>query len=316
VRASVGIAISQPAAAPGDLLRNADVAMYAAKTRGDGGWALFDPSMHAQAIARLELSAELPAAIERGEMELFYQPIVGLQGQPVGGAEALVRWRHPRRGLLGPGEFICLAESTGAIVPLGRWVLEQACRDVAAWQRLAGARRLYVSVNVSAAQLAEEAFVGHVREALAAAGAEPRALMLEITETLIAHDTGGAVRRLAELRELGVRTAIDDFGTGHSALSSLRRLPVDVLKIDRSFIEELTSHPESRKVLAGVVQLGRSLDLEIIAEGVEHADQARELATLGAMSAQGYLYARPMPAGELDMAAHLGVAMPRGIDAS
>jgi diguanylate cyclase (GGDEF)-like protein/PAS domain S-box-containing protein len=309
VRASVGIALSQPAAAPGDLLRDADVAMYAAKTRGDGGWARFDPAMHAQAVARLELSAELPAAIERSELELQYEPIVGLDGEPVGGAEALVRWRHPRRGLLAPGAFIGLAEGTGAIVPLGRWVLAQACRDVARWQREAGGRPLFVSVNVSHGQLADDAVVEHVREALDAAGVAPTSLMLEITESLFANDAGDAVRRLRELRALGVRTAIDDFGTGHSALASLRRLPVDVLKIDRSFVEELTSHPDSRKVLAGVVQLGRSLDLEIIAEGVERPDQARELAALGAMSAQGFLYARPMPADELEMAPHLG--MPR-----
>ena len=306
-RGSVGIALSHPAAQAGDLLRNADVAMYAAKTRGDGGWSLFDPSMHEDAILRLELSAELPAAIERGELELHYQPIVGLDGEPTGGAEALVRWRHPVRGLLAPGEFIALAETTGAIVPLGRWVLGQACADLARWQAQAGALRLFVSVNVSPVQLADDGFVDHVRTALAAAAVEPSALMLEVTESAFTGDADDAVRRLRELRALGVRTAIDDFGTGHSALSSLRRLPVDVLKIDRSFVSELTARPEARKVLAGVVQLGRSLDLDIIAEGVEREDQARELAALGATSAQGFLYGRPRPVTDPGAAPHLAL---------
>jgi diguanylate cyclase (GGDEF)-like protein len=312
VRASVGIATSQAGTAPGDLLRDADAAMYEAKARRDGGWSRFDPALHAQALSRLELSAELPAAIERGELELHYQPIVGLAGEPAGGVEALVRWRHPARGLLGPGEFIELAERTGAIVPLGRWVLEQACRDVGRWQRESGAESLYVSVNVSQAQLDDDAFVTHVRGALAAAGVQGSALMVEVTESVFARDADGAAQRLRELRALGVRTAIDDFGTGHSALSALRRLPVDVLKIDRSFIEEIASRPASRTLLAGIVQLGRSLGLEIIAEGVERPDQARELAALGAMSAQGFLYARPMPAADGQLAPYIGVAAADG----
>jgi EAL domain-containing protein (putative c-di-GMP-specific phosphodiesterase class I) len=286
--------------------------MYEAKARRDGGWSRFDPALHAQALSRLELSAELPAAIERGELELHYQPIVGLAGEPAGGVEALVRWRHPARGLLGPGEFIELAERTGAIVPLGRWVLEQACRDVGRWQRESGAESLYVSVNVSQAQLDDDAFVTHVRGALAAAGVQGSALMVEVTESVFARDADGAAQRLRELRALGVRTAIDDFGTGHSALSALRRLPVDVLKIDRSFIEEIASRPASRTLLAGIVQLGRSLGLEIIAEGVERPDQARELAALGAMSAQGFLYARPMPAADGQLAPYIGVAAADG----
>jgi EAL domain-containing protein (putative c-di-GMP-specific phosphodiesterase class I) len=248
----------------------------------------------------MALEAQLHEAIAAGELELHYQPKVHLESGRIGGVEALVRWRHPSRGLLGPGEFIELAERTGAIVPLGRWVLEQACRDVGRWQRESGVATLFVSVNVSQAQLDDDALVTHVRGALAAAGLEGSALMVEVTESVFARDADGAARRLRELRALGVRTAIDDFGTGHSALSALRRLPVDVLKIDRSFIAGLGRDEEDSAIVAAIIQMARTLGLTVVAEGVERPEQLERLRELDCDSAQGRLIAEPMPAADVD----------------
>ncbi|HWK27218.1 MAG TPA: EAL domain-containing protein [Solirubrobacter sp.] len=286
LHASVGVATTE--AGP-DLLRNADLAMYAAKAMGSNRWAIFTRDMHVNAVERLDRREELERAIENEELVLHFQPIVDLDGGHAEGFEALVRWNHPQRGLLGPGEFVPLAEETGLIVPLGRWVLRAAARHAAAW---AGAP--YLSVNVAGAQLEQPAFVEEVAEALAGAGLDAARLVLEVTESSL---VGAAeAERLQALRRLGVRLAIDDFGTGYSSLSYLRRFPMDVLKIDRSFTRDAC---EDNALLRAIVAMGESLGLVLIPEGIEQPEQAEALRALGCRLGQGFLFGRPVPAGEL-----------------
>ncbi|MDA0160687.1 EAL domain-containing protein [Solirubrobacter ginsenosidimutans] len=286
LRASIGIATT--AAGP-DLLRNADLAMYAAKAAGTNRCALFTEDMHTHAVERLDRREQLERAIENEELVLHYQPIVDLDLGRVAGFEALVRWEHPARGLLGPGEFIPLAEETGLIVPLGRWVLREAARDAARW---AGAP--YLSVNVAGAQLEQPGFVEEVACALADGGLDAARLVLEVTESSLVGDL--EAERLQALRRLGVRLAIDDFGTGYSSLSYLRRFPMDVLKIDRSFTRDAC---DDSGLLQAIVAMGESLGLVLIPEGIEEPEQADALRALGCRLGQGYLFGRPVPAEEL-----------------
>jgi len=294
---SVGVATSRLGTERADeLLRNADVAMYTAKSNGKNRVAVFEPTMHAAIVARHELSAELSRSLGRGELVLLYQPIIDLRTGSAAGVEALVRWRHPTRGLLGPSEFIPLAEETGLIVALGGWVLEEACRQGAEWSAAdALGRPLTVTVNLAAQQLQEADFVRHLTSVLEATGLPPRQLVLEMTETIIFHDTLGTIARLEAIRALGVRIAIDDFGTGYSSLGYLRRFQVDILKIAQEFIGQ-TDSPEEWPFAAAIVALGRALGMTIIAEGVEEPGQLAHLRGLGCELGQGYLFAPPLDA--------------------
>ena len=294
LRASVGIALARPHDGAEDLLRNADVAMYAAKGHGKSRYEIFDPSMHSAAMERLELEADLDRAAERDELFLHYQPIVSLVDGRIAGLEALARWRHPRRGLLSPAAFIPLAEDSGLIVAVGKWVLRTACIQAAEWRRRFPVHdSLSISVNLSVKQLRDPGLVDDVAAALAEARLDPAALVLEITESVLMQDAEEALRRLEEVKALGVRIAIDDFGTGYSSLSYLRRLPVNILKIDRSFVEGLARDAEDSALAKAIVQMARTLALETVAEGIERPEQLLRLKALGCDLGQGFLLSPP-----------------------
>jgi diguanylate cyclase (GGDEF)-like protein/PAS domain S-box-containing protein len=302
VSLSVGIALSSDGTESGAvLLRNADVAMYRAKGRGPARIEMYREDDEQNVFSRLRTSNELHRALERDEFVLHYQPVVDLHTETLVGMEALVRWQHPSRGLLSPYEFIPLAEDSGLIVPLGAWILNEACRQTAAWSSLRAKTdqdnaRLNISVNVSALQLADPAFLNQVAQALDASGVDPDHLWLEITESTLMRDADEAVSVLHALRELGLHFEIDDFGTGYSSLSYLKRFPVETLKIDRSFVDELDQRSENAAIVRAIIGLGDSLGLSIIAEGVERPAQAARLQALGCHLAQGYLFGRPLPA--------------------
>ncbi len=296
---SIGLATSAAAHASGiPLLRAADMAMYAAKTSGKGRCEVFQPSYHTAQLAREQLRADLHEALDAGQLVLFYQPIVDLPTQQVTGFEALLRWKHPERGLVPPLEFISLAEETGLIVPIGRWVLQEATRQAAAWQQASPLGRLRISVNVSVRQFQHPDLLGDVSTSLLRSGLDPSLLTLEITESLFVQDAANTARKLEEIKELGVRLALDDFGTGYSSLSYLRRFPIDTLKIDKSFIDGVATSSEACAVAAAIVQLGQTLRMEVVAEGLEDADQLQALNDLACPLGQGYHFARPLPAGE------------------
>ena len=297
VSASIGIARADGTCSAQELLRNADVAMYAAKSRGKNRFELFDSSMHQRALHRLGLKADLNQALERQELFVAYQPIVDLRTGDICGFEALLRWQHPERGLISPLDFIWFAEETGLIVPIGKFVLDQACAQA----RLVQAHRsdLGVSVNVSGAQLRHPGIVDDIASALANAELPPECLTVELTESVLMHDTDATIDVLHRIKALGVRVAVDDFGTGYSSLGYLRRFPVDVLKIDRSFVMDL-GHGANRSTLTrGIVNLARSLHVETVAEGIEDADQLADLRTLECNLGQGYYFARPLTAAGL-----------------
>jgi diguanylate cyclase (GGDEF)-like protein/PAS domain S-box-containing protein len=298
--ASIGIAIAADEDAE-TLLRNADTAMYAAKRQGKGRYALFEPAMHATVIERLDLAADLGRAVEKDQLHLCYEPQISLASGRICCVEALVRWRHPTRGEVPPAEFIPLAEETGMILPIGDWVLREACRQVKAWQeRWPAPAPLTIAVNLSARQLQHHGIVDDVHAALAAAGLDPRSLVLEITETEIMEQLDAAITILTALRRLGVRLALDDFGTGYSSLSYLQRLPVDILKIDRSFVVDVARSIEDSALARGILTLAQTLGLETVAEGIETAEQLAALRELGCQLGQGYLFARPLGPGAVD----------------
>ena len=300
VTASVGYALNDGPVQAQELLRNADIAMYAAKADGKNSVHAFEQKMHTRALARLELRSELRRALDEEQFYLDYQPIFSLEhGRPVG-VEALVRWRHPTRGRIGPDEFIALTEETGLIVALGRWVLERACVQAHEWQSaLAPGQSLSVSVNVAIRQLQEPDFPEIVAEVLARTGLQPGSLVLEITEGMLADDPDAVVRQLTLLKLLGVRIAVDDFGTGYSSLSHLRQFPIDILKIDKSFIDELHGDDQKANLVQAIINLAESLDLEVIAEGIEHQQQADQLKRMHSPLGQGYLFSRPIPPNEV-----------------
>ncbi len=288
---SIGLAMSGPETRSADeLLRNADVAMYTAKGRGKGRIELFEASMHTAALNRLELRADLERALERGEFRLRYQPVFDLQQGRLSGFEALIRWRHPERGEVMPGDFIALAEETGLIVPIGHWVLAQATRQAQAWNAT-GSRPLHVSVNISPRQVQDPTITDSVRHALAESGLEPARLIVELTESGLMQDDEG---RLHELKALGVHIALDDFGTGYSSLSYLSRFPIDVLKIDQSFVAQIQPGTIEPALVRSVIQLGAAMELHTVAEGIEQPAQLERLRELGVDYGQGYLLARPL----------------------
>jgi diguanylate cyclase (GGDEF)-like protein/PAS domain S-box-containing protein len=297
VTASVGIALSGgELETPETLLRNADAAMYRAKDQGRARAELFQSDAHDRAVRHLRTGNELHRALERGELRLHYQPIVSLEDGKVSGFEALLRWEHPRRGLVQPDDFVGLAEETGLVVPIGSWALEEACRQAATWH-LAGAP-LSISVNLSPRQLAEPTLPEDVARVLQATGIDPGALWLEITENTLMRDAESAVRTLSALRSLGVHLAVDDFGTGYSSMSYLKRFPVQALKVDRTFVDGIGREPEDSAICTAVVSLAHALGLRAVAEGVETPEQLAELRTLGCELAQGFLFGRPAPAEE------------------
>ena len=297
VSASLGVVIATESHTPDDLLRDADVAMYKAKERGRARIQVFDEQLRQEAADRFDGEAALRRGIASDEFCVFYQPIVTVAtGAPVG-VEALIRWRDPQRGLVSPAEFVPLAEETGLIVPLGEWVLAEATRQVQQWrEHLAGCVDLSVAVNLSARQLDVADLVATVRGALARSGLPPEALHLEITETVLMDDVERSIELLGDLRGLGVRLAVDDFGTGYSSLSYLKRLPVDTLKIDRSFVDGLGSDMHDSSIARAIVNLGTALDLDLLAEGVETERQRGALQELGCQLAQGYLWSPPVAA--------------------
>ncbi len=298
ITASVGIAAERGSAE--SLLRDADLAMYQAKTSGKNTYVTFSGEMDAGIGSHVELTHAIRDALAAGQFVLHYQPIVELSDARVIGAEALLRWQHPERGMLAPSLFIPMLEHTGQIKTVGRWVLGEACRQMAAWQAELGTDApRYVSVNLSVHQLAEADIVGEVRAALEHAGLSPESLVLELTETAIMRDIEWGARRLAALKELGVRIAIDDFGTAYSSLQYLQELPVDVLKIAKPFIDGLTARDEEAVVPRAIAELGHRLRLDMVAEGIEQAEQAERLQELGCPYGQGFLFSRPVPPDEL-----------------
>ncbi len=294
ISASIGLAHAADVRASLDLIRDADVAMYRAKSDGKNRIVTFEPAMQARVEDRLRQEIELRRSVEQGDFVLHYQPLVNLDALDAIGVEALVRWQHPERGLLPPHDFIGVAEDSGLIVPLGRWVVEQAVRDAAELQAVAG-RRLSVSVNLSPRQLHDPDLVAIVAAALHDAGLPPESLVIEITENLLLQDADLARARLAALRAMGVRVAVDDFGTGYSSLAYLDRYPVDILKIDRSFVDPLGESEKSAALVRTILDLAAAMNIEAIAEGIETQQQATILRALGCRLGQGYLFARPRP---------------------
>ncbi|MFZ5519751.1 MAG: putative bifunctional diguanylate cyclase/phosphodiesterase [Pseudomonadota bacterium] len=300
VGASIGITMF-----PGDgqtaeaLLRHADLAMYRAKASGRNTWCFYQPEMNERMRERVELERALHHALERGELEVYYQPRVSLQGGAITGCEALLRWHHPQRGDIRPDVFIPIAEETGVIVPIGEWVLRQACDQARAWAA-AGLPRLQVAVNVSARQLSDAAFPRRVRQALEDMGWTAGQLELEITETALMSDTVLSTGLLGELKSLGVRTAVDDFGTGYSSLAYLKSFPLHRLKVDRSFVAGVQDEGDDRVIATTIIVLAHSLGLQVTAEGVETAEQAAYLLQQGCDEAQGYHFGRPVPAAEFE----------------
>ena len=299
--ASIGISVtSDPNQDPDDLIRDADAAMYRAKGAGGARVVLFDEVTRERALARLHNERAIRKAIEREEFRVFFQPEISIDGEHIMGMEALVRWQHPERGLLGPGEFIALAEETGLIVPLGTWVLRDACQRAVVWQRSRPADQpLTLRVNVSARQLAQDSLRATVAEVIAETGIEPGLLCLEVTESVLIEDPEESIRTLTELKQLGVKIAIDDFGTGYSSLEYLRRLPVDCVKVDRSFVRGVPENEEDVAIVNAVIELGHALKLSVTAEGVETTDQFDNLRAAGCDTAQGFLFFRPEPPEEV-----------------
>ncbi len=291
VGASIGIALAGQGTAA-ELLREADIAMYSAKWDGKNGYAVFETGMRDTIEQRAELEMDLRDAIERNEFVLAYQPTLALSDMSTRGVEALIRWNHPRRGELLPESFIPLAEETGLISEIGRWVLQEACPQGAAWRK--AGYSIGMAVNVSARQLDSDRLITDVEEALATSGMEPGALTIEITETTLMRNVEETARRLAAIKRLGVRIAIDDFGTGYSSLAHLQRFPVDALKIDRSLIAGLSQNKEGEALIHTLVQLGKALSIETLAEGIEQQKQLSTLRNEDCDSGQGFLFARPL----------------------
>jgi diguanylate cyclase (GGDEF)-like protein len=311
VSASVGICMATDSrSTPDDLLRNADTAMFRAKGRGGARVAMFDDAMQAWAEGRFETEVALRRAVERGELRVHYQPVVHLDSADIVALEALVRWDRPGVGLVTPSEFIPIAEETGLIVPLGTWVLEEACRQVAAWQDLGPRGTLGVTVNMSGRQLVQPDVVEVVRTALARAQLDPGLLTLEITESVLLDDDAHAIDVLGALKDLGVRLAIDDFGTGYSSLTYLRHFPFDVVKVDQSFVHNLGTNVEDSTIVAAVIALSKALGLRVVAEGIETAEHLAALLNLDCDYAQGYFFSRPMPADVTEALLTAGLPSP------
>ena len=292
--ASIGIAIGDRSSTASSMLRDADIAMYNAKKTGKAKWTVYEPQMRTDAVERLQLEIDLHHALVDEQFMLVYQPIIELDSDAVVGFEALLRWNHPTRGVVKPDAFIPVAEANGSIVDIGRWVLNEACRTAAEWHVRHPERALSMAVNLSTRQLARHDIVEHVRAALRLSGLPASALVLEMTESVLVHDPLTVAQRLHELHELGVKLAIDDFGTGYSSLSYLRQFPVDILKIDRSFVHSITERDSLPAIVRGLLELGRTLDLETVAEGIELPVQRDSLREQHCRFGQGFLFSHPL----------------------
>jgi diguanylate cyclase (GGDEF)-like protein/PAS domain S-box-containing protein len=302
VRISIGIADNHADALDADeLLCRADIAMYAAKARGRDRHETFEPHMQSELADRHQLEDDLRRALDGNELELHYQPLINLDDGTIESFEALIRWHHPTRGLVEPSQFIPIAEETGLIIPIGRYVLREACRQLMQWRtELPASHNLSIGVNVASSQLHDANFVTEVGDALTDTGLEAQHLVLELTEGTLLSDTTLVQQRLHELKALGVRLAIDDFGTGYSSLAYLRTFPVDFLKIDRSFVNELShEQDEGRVMVRSIIGLGHNLSLTVVAEGIEDSHQLDELRDAGCNIGQGFLFARPIPPDDI-----------------
>jgi EAL domain-containing protein (putative c-di-GMP-specific phosphodiesterase class I) len=296
---SVGIALTEPGKTADDVLRNADVAMYNAKIKGGGGrYRVFDQAaMGSRSSERLQIEADLRKGLERDELEVHYQPFYSLHDQRIVGAEALVRWRHPTHGLISPMRFIPMAEETGLILPLGRYVLDQACQQMRSIRERLNVD-LPISVNLSPRQFQESGLLSQVEAVLGANGLPSELLIFEITETMVMEDLSGAREMMKKLNRLGVRLAIDDFGTGHSSLAYLKQFPVHEVKVDRAFIAGVAQSPVDAAIVRAIIDLAHAIGISAVAEGVEIEDQAAELNTLGCPVGQGFYFSHPLPVEE------------------
>jgi len=296
ITASIGIATSATNySAAEDVWRDADTAMYQARSMGDSRYQMCDPAMHAAAVSRLKLESDLRQAESRGELLVYYQPIVSLQNGCLSGFEALIRWQRPGFGLVAPADFIPVAEETGLIVPIGSWVLREACSQMRAWQlRFPWKPELTIAVNFSAKQFGQSNLVEQVKQVLGETRLDPGSLRIEFTESVAMQDAERTARILNELKALGLCTSIDDFGTGYSSLSYLSRLPLDILKLDRSFVSEMDKNKESRHIVNTIIGLAHNLAMDVVAEGIETIEQAEELKSLGCQYAQGYFFSKPI----------------------
>jgi diguanylate cyclase len=300
--ASIGIALSSSGYQTAEeMIRDADAAMYRAKTDGKGRYVLFDNALHEHAVHRLAMENALRAAIEKGELRAYFQPVVSLETGELAGAEALVRWQHPERGLIGPGEFIGIAEDSGLIAPLGFWMLETSARQLKAWRAKFPNRNLSMSVNVSGKQLSNNDFHTRVQSIVQATGVDPSSLIFELTETTLVSNPETASKALAALKELGIRFGLDDFGTGYSSLSLLHTFKLDSLKIDRSFVKNAGQCRPYAAIIRAIAELAQNLGLSVVAEGIETADQVAMLQSLGCDMGQGYLFAKPLKADEFEL---------------
>jgi EAL domain-containing protein (putative c-di-GMP-specific phosphodiesterase class I) len=297
----VGISIAGGNETPETLIRDADAALYRAKERGRGGYEIFDGVMRSRVIEQMQTENDLRRALQRNELELYYQPIVRLSDSTVVAMEALIRWSHPGRGVIGPAAFIPVAEESRLIVPIGRWVLEQACRQAAKWQQSdPDAPPIGIAVNLSPRQLVGPDLLGHIQAAIRSSGIDPSTLRLELTENSLLEDNEAVEASLASLKAIGTRLVLDDFGIGFSSLGYLKRLPLSAIKLDRSFVENLTEDADDAAIVRAVTQMADALGINVVAEGVESEEQLREVEALGCGYAQGFYYTEPVPAGEVE----------------
>jgi EAL domain-containing protein (putative c-di-GMP-specific phosphodiesterase class I) len=288
------------------LIKNADTAMYHAKENGRNNFQFFTPEMNVKVVERQSLEASLRRALEREEFLLHYQPKVNLDTGEITGVEALVRWQHRDRGLVSPAQFVPIAEDSGLILPIGRWVLREACRQARAWQD-AGLPAMSMAVNVSAAEFRQSEFVKSIRTVLNETGLDARYLELELTESVLMHDAKFTASVLQKLKEMGIHLAVDDFGTGYSSLSYLREFPIDILKIDRSFVNQITSNSGDSTIVNAIISMGKSLKHLVVAEGIETNEQRMYLQAYHCEEGQGYLFSRPLPAAQFAVLLQAGV---------
>jgi EAL domain-containing protein (putative c-di-GMP-specific phosphodiesterase class I) len=296
ISTSIGVVLNiAEYTSPEEILRDADIAMYHAKSMGRARYAVFDTRMRDQTFARAEIESDLRGAVERQEFRLYYQPIVSLEDGCFVGVEALIRWQHPRRGLLAPAEFIGVAEETGLIIPIGKWVIREACRQMHDWQsRFANEPPISIHVNLSAKQVCHPSLTREIKQALQETGLAPGSLSLEITESVLMENNRVAVEVLKELQAWGVRVELDDFGTGYSSLNYLHQFPINGLKVDRTFVKKMEESDNNPGIVQAIIKLGHDLGMEIVAEGLETPSQLRQLKELECDYGQGYYFAKPL----------------------